>query len=265
MLRRSNKGFTLIELLVVVAIIGALIAILVPSLGKVRKRTKTLTCATNLRGLAQLYRLSLQQSPDNMITSGGHGGPGGAAWDYQLIGSQVQGQTVSEYYAKNGKANAVDKFRFCPETDSNRRGGRFTGSATSGWECNAGGGGGSQGSYEINGWILPATGSESGLFYNLRRLNDDTVVPIFADGIWHDFRPHDNDAAPRDVNVPSEALEGFAPRTISDVIVNRHDKKTNVVYWDGHVTTIKLEDVFNVRWNKQWKAPAPVKLNYNNY
>jgi prepilin-type N-terminal cleavage/methylation domain-containing protein len=43
------RGFTLIELLVVVAIISVLIAILLPSLGRVKETARRTVCASNLR------------------------------------------------------------------------------------------------------------------------------------------------------------------------------------------------------------------------
>lgn len=44
-----QRGFSLIELLVVVAIVGLLVAILVPSLGKVREHARRAACMSNLR------------------------------------------------------------------------------------------------------------------------------------------------------------------------------------------------------------------------
>ena len=51
-LRRGTRGpfgFTLIELLTVIAIIGVLVAILFPVLGRVRESAKSSRCVTNLR------------------------------------------------------------------------------------------------------------------------------------------------------------------------------------------------------------------------
>jgi prepilin-type N-terminal cleavage/methylation domain-containing protein len=64
----NRKGFTLIELLVVVAIIGVIVAILLPTLHKAREHAKRAVCLSNLR---QLQAAWLMYAEDNngIITS----------------------------------------------------------------------------------------------------------------------------------------------------------------------------------------------------
>jgi len=48
----NRKAFTLIELLIVIAILGILVALILPRFGDVREDANTKVCTANLRGLA---------------------------------------------------------------------------------------------------------------------------------------------------------------------------------------------------------------------
>jgi prepilin-type N-terminal cleavage/methylation domain-containing protein/prepilin-type processing-associated H-X9-DG protein len=66
MVRRLNRtlGFTLLELLVVVAVIGMLIAILLPTLRRARAQAREVKCATQLREYARGFHYYLQEYND---------------------------------------------------------------------------------------------------------------------------------------------------------------------------------------------------------
>src|ERR1043165_1268397 len=147
---KKRQGFTLIELLVVVAIIALLIAILLPSLAKVRKQSRATVCMTNERALVQSYRMYISDT-NTVLSSTGHNTSG--AWDFQLLGGPA-GMTPTTYYTKNGLGSTADKMRFCPETTTAKRlTGAQVGTSMLTWDCRVGPGGGSTGSYMLNNWI----------------------------------------------------------------------------------------------------------------
>src|SRR4051794_15096031 len=53
----QQRGFTLIEVLVVAAIIALLLAILLPSLGRVRERSRAAVCLSQLKELGHAMQL----------------------------------------------------------------------------------------------------------------------------------------------------------------------------------------------------------------
>src|SRR5690606_13075735 len=61
----APTGFTLIELLVVVAVIGVLIAVLLPALSRSREAARATICSANLRQMS-LLTLAYAASNDNL-------------------------------------------------------------------------------------------------------------------------------------------------------------------------------------------------------
>ncbi len=64
---KSKKGFTLIELLVVIAIIALLLAILLPSLNRVKEAAREVICKIHLRGVGLGMRLYADENDEKLF------------------------------------------------------------------------------------------------------------------------------------------------------------------------------------------------------
>jgi len=116
---KRYRAFTLIELLVVVAIIGVLIAIIIPSLGRAKEAASRPLCATRLKGQGSSFFIYASQFDDrlpvftNTASNWLHDEP--RELGDALVGLQVQAGGSN---AMNN-ANATNSFRkwfYCPSS-----------------------------------------------------------------------------------------------------------------------------------------------------
>ena len=63
-----RTGFTLVELLVVISIIALLLSILMPALGKARKKAQAIVCMSNLKQIGVGMQLYLQNNRNTFMT-----------------------------------------------------------------------------------------------------------------------------------------------------------------------------------------------------
>lgn len=82
----KKKGFTLVELLVVIAIIAMLLAILMPTLGRVRQLASRLMCGATLKGVGNALTV---YSNDDEYNSYPILGDGTVRWSQQIMAGSV--------------------------------------------------------------------------------------------------------------------------------------------------------------------------------
>ena len=117
------------------------------------------------------------------------------------------------------------------------------------------------GSYCFNGWLyrldpdssspmLNYSGKGPEYFFNLPA-KDVGGVPVFADSTWVDAWPHRDDLPPvnpmTDGSPPNDTSN---EKMIRRVTIPRHLKMINVVFMDGSAKTVRLKELFALRWNR---------------
>jgi len=109
--RQSARGFTLIELLVVVAVIGVLIAILLPALSKSREAARSAVCTGNLRQMGLLTR-AYANGNDGLTPALGIPWGADPYWAIVLLSeSERLGNSAEDLYHERS-------FLVCPTTDA---------------------------------------------------------------------------------------------------------------------------------------------------
>ncbi|MCU0915854.1 MAG: type II secretion system GspH family protein [Planctomycetes bacterium] len=223
-----RRGFTLIELLVVIAIIAVLMAILMPSLSRVRKQARAVVCQAHLKQWGPVWSMYCE---DNQ------------GYFHNRI--SIWPQVVRPYCRE-------PEIRFCPMAiQLYSQGGRWGYGA---WEL-----GDMSGSYGLNQWVLnvPKTSVEGRRapenMWRTPNVDGGNYIPLFLDcatigaTVWPEDDPPDYDGQywPYTGNNMDEMRR---------VCVNRHDGGIGVLFLDYSVRKVGLKELWTLKWHRLYNT-----------
>lgn len=237
---KKRKAFTLIELLVVIAIIALLLAILLPSLHKVKKIARTVVCQSNLKQWGLVFGLYVHDNNDKFYR----------AWTSGTRGHEWLGAT-KPYYQN-------EKMCFCPEATKvgllTSNDAYFTGAA---W-------GvfpetdirvvyrGMSGSYGINDWVgNPDEGFRFGtksMYWASPLQRGSRNAPLFLDARWLGGMPMDTNTPP----TSSGGTDGSG--MMQRYSIDRHSGNINAVFVDFSIRKVGLKELWKLKWHQDFNT-----------
>ena len=257
-------AFTLIELLVVIAIIALLMAILMPTLQRVRKQAKAVGCQANLRQWGIIWATYTTEHEGRLPAWCDRPEDSSAfgrwAWGWRWGWGQWSGpqspQARERYDATKGIVCcplATKPANQDPSGQGSPAGGTFLawGRAVHSFPWDD-----FRGSYGVNVWAQgrwDGGPDERKLFGTTTAVKNAARAPVFLDSSWPcngysgQEDPPPFDAIPTRLNSPGP----------KNACIDRHDGHVNGLFLDWSVRKVGLKELWTLKWHREYNTAGP--------
>jgi len=250
---KTKKGFTLIELLVVIAIIALLLAILLPSLKKVKQIARDVVCRSNLKQWSLIWAMYTNESNSKFP----HDYPGTnyvrGEWinalrkEWQTEGDIVRCPSAPKY-KDFGIGNPHGSYTTTYWMGS---------SAANPEEC----------SYGMNTWAYsekPTGGfglpGDAANFWKTINVRNSNAVPMFMDSMWRGGSPgyanSDKITMPAAESETNNWPEFSYQGGIRQFAMPRHGAGakagTNVLFFDLSARHVQIKEMWTLKWHRNF-------------
>lgn len=268
--RRILTGFTLIELLTVISIIVLLVAILLPTLQRVKKQAKAVICQSNLKQWGTVFTMYTDNNDGLCPRQKFHSLATPEPWMYLLqdYGAGPGGISCCPMATKIAKPIGQDiagiRGRFAGTVGADVTGGTFLAWGKVTFNID-----GSQteayyGSYGMNNWLSMPQEEGSFIvggptkFYNDYFWRTGNVigadnVPVYLDSWWWCAWVKENDRPP-EYDCQKTDFPCGCRNSIRRFCINRHDGFVNAVFLDGSVRKVGLKELWRLKWHQNFNT-----------
>lgn len=134
-----------------------------------------------------------------------------------------------------------------------------------------------EGSYGYNGWLYTSTyavantlGTPANWKYSSEAsIKNPTGTPLLVDSVWVDAWPRSGDGPAKDLYKGYPAGDmgrfsiarhgGVAPANAPKITLSSELRgASNIAFYDGHVSSTKLINLWTLEWHANWVAPAAI-------